>query len=116
MQPRPIPEKLIKQGVGLPMRFTAPEGYEDEVGTLEILNLTHPEQIRALLTGEEPPHAPGSKDFWISWWEPSDEERRKIAAGAPIRLTIHGATSVHPMSLDVGNDLDGHYYNEQGQN
>jgi hypothetical protein len=115
MQPKPIPKKLIEQGVGLPMRFTPPEG-EEHIGTLEVLNLTHPEQIRALLTGTEPDHPAGSKDFWISWWEPDEEERRKIAAGAPVRLTIHGATSINPMSLDVGNNLDDHYYNQQSQN
>jgi hypothetical protein len=115
LHPKPIPRKLIEQGVGLPMKFGPPQG-DDSVGDLEVLNITHPAQIRAILLGKPPPFPPGSQDFWISWWEPDEEERGKIAKGLPVRVTILGATQINPMQLDVGNNLDEHYYNEQGQN
>lgn len=105
MEPRPIPQKLIEQGLGIPMKFGPPEGSEDEVGDLQILVLPHPKSLRALLQGDSPVRDEGS-DLWVSWWEPDDLERMQIARGAPIRLTIIGATSINPMMLTVGAELD----------
>lgn len=105
MEPRPIPQKYLDQGVGIPMSFAAPEGLEDEIGSLDILVIAHPEQMRAMLLGMEPPFEPGSKDFWISWWQPSQEEVKKIVQGAPIRLTFVGATVINPMQIGVGVNL-----------
>lgn len=104
MEPKPIPAKLTQQGTGMPLKFKGPEG--SDIGDLEILNLTHPDQMRAILLGQEPPHPPGSMDYWISWWQPSEIELEKLKKGAPVRLTFIGATHINPMMLDVGYDLE----------
>lgn len=103
MNPIPVPLKLIQQGVGTQMTFTSEE---PGVGDLEILVIPNPTSLRRLLQGEDMTLDDGA-DLWTSWWEPSEEERRQIALGAPIRLTIIGAIGISPMRITVGHGLDG---------
>lgn len=99
MIPKPIPAKLIREHIGIPAKFTAPPGKEDEIGDLEVLML---EDTRAILQGAEP-----SIGVFVSWWSPSAEEIKKLNNGAPVRLSIIGATHINPMNIEVANDLEG---------
>lgn len=105
MEPKPIPERIIRQGIGQPMHFGPPEGKEDEVGDLFILLL---EDMKALLQGRKPDSA-----RWVSWWQPTEEEREAIAKGGMVRLTILGATQINPMMLDVASGLEGVLFSEE---
>jgi hypothetical protein len=99
MIPKPIPTKLIEQGIGQPRVYTAPPGEESEVGDLNVLFL---EDAAALLQGRMP-----NKHRVVCWWEPSDLEKQRISKGVAVRLTIIGATEINPMVIDVGSDLEG---------
>lgn len=47
-----------------------------------------------------PTHA--ADDFIISRWQPTEEERRLIAAGHPVWLWVFGSGGTHPpVSLEV---------------
>lgn len=98
MQPLPIPRKALESGAGTPAVFTAPEGEENKVGELQVLIV---EDMRSVLLNQPPKSA-----RFISWWEPSDEERSQIIKGAAIRLEILGATHINPMRIEVGSDID----------
>jgi hypothetical protein len=98
MEPRAVPESIVAHGIGVPLTFIRPEGADPPVGDLQVIVL---EDLRAVLEGRLPKSAK-----FISWWEPSEEERHKIAAGAPIRLVIIGATHINPMSITVGSTLE----------
>lgn len=107
MEPIPVPKKITDVQIGTVMLFGPPEGMEDEVGELQILNIMHPEQARAILLGQAPPHEPGSRDYFVCWWQPNDLERDQIHKGAPIRLTFIGLTALNPMRMEVGANLAG---------
>jgi hypothetical protein len=50
-------------------------------------------------------HALGQYRMLVSSWQPSEEERKIIAAGGRIFLTIHGC-SMPPVSLAAGIDFE----------
>lgn len=97
MEPREIPKAILEKGIGVPLTFVGPEG--TDIGELQVLIL---EDMRAVLEGRPPTSAK-----FISWWQPNEDERKRLMDGAPIRLTIIGATHVNPMSLEVTATLEG---------